>query len=81
MSKTDNVGLDFEWKDRKNEPDIFGEICPTCGKKSWYIMKCNKCGKIFCKHCNPRAYVYDDPNDTDSTLEITCECGESTLFV
>lgn len=63
-----------------NDPDIKGEVCPSCGKKSWSIYKCDVCGKIFCKHCRPDLVnLLDD--DRFGDLEVSCDCGSATLFL
>lgn len=58
-------------------PALEGEKCPTCGKKSWDIFKCDKCGKIFCKFCRPDLI---DKTDEDM-IDVTCECGSTQLFI
>lgn len=59
-----------------DDPDIFGELCPICGKKSCDIFRCDKCGKVFCKHCGSEFISYEDDN-----FDITCECDSTTLFL
>lgn len=58
-------------------PSIFGEKCPMCGKKSWEIFKCDKCGKVFCKYCRPDLVKIDSKT---GNIDVTCECGSTTLF-
>ena len=53
-----------------------GDTCPMCGKRSWWVMKCNGCGRIFCRNCKPEYFTEYDYGDVD----ITCECGAETLF-
>ena len=49
--------------------------CSTCGKPSWYIMKCD-CGHIFCKHC-----IATDELDYDC-INLECpKCGKSILYI
>lgn len=63
-----------------SDPDIRGENCPVCGKRSWNIYKCNDCEKIFCKYCRPDLInVLDDERFGD--LEVNCDCGSVTLFL
>ena len=59
-------------------------------------MKCDKCGKIFCKHCKPEFFKCNawykeneifktedfDPAyaDEEDGVNINCECGACTYF-
>lgn len=63
-----------------SDPDIRGEVCPSCGNRSWNIYKCDDCGKIFCKHCRPDLVNLLDI-DRFGDLEVSCDCGSVTLFL
>ena len=58
-------------------PSVFGESCPVCGKKSWDVYKCDKCGKIFCKYCHPEFMAIDKES---KDIEVKCECGSTSIF-
>ena len=68
------MAIDYLYKN----PSIFGEPCPICGRKTWNIFKCEKCGKIFCKYCRPDLVTIDDESEN---MEVICDCGSSALFV
>lgn len=53
-----------------------GNPCPKCGKRTWWVMKCNECGKVFCRYCKPEAFVNEDGD-----IEVTCDCGAETVFI
>ena len=57
---------------------LHGELCPACGKIAWNIFKCDTCGKVFCAKCRPDL-VHED-SDAE-TIEVSCECCCTTLFV
>lgn len=73
MADNENTGIDYIFPN----PNVFGEECPICKKKSWNIFKCNKCGKKFCKFCRPDLVTEID----EDTLEVNCDCGETQLFI
>jgi len=63
-----------------SDPDIRGEVCPTCGRRSWSIYRCDDCGKVFCKYCRPDLVnSLDDERFGD--MEIKCDCGSVSLFL
>ena len=62
---------------KENELKIEGNPCPICGKKTWNVFKCDKCGKVFCEYCGAKYIERDDDIDF---LDITCECGSVTGF-
>lgn len=66
-----------------NNPNICGEVCPVCGKKSWDIFKCDICGEIFCKSCKAECVKEDKDEDGQKTgnIDVTCKCGSTTLFI
>ena len=54
-----------------------GNTCPVCGNKTWMVLKCHECGKVFCRYCKPEWFHTDEEGD----VEVTCECGTSVLFI
>ena len=88
-----NNGIDYAYK---GDPPLEGWECPTCHQKSWWVLQCNNCKKIFCKHCKPEFFKCNawykqnaifknedfDPAfaDDDDGINVTCECGSTTYF-
>lgn len=75
-----------------SNPSLEGDTCPVCKKyKGWNIFKCDKCGKIFCKECEPNAIHIEKDDDTedgtfipdsDCSLVVTCpNCGDCAVFI
>ena len=58
------------------EAPLEGSTCPNCGEKSWWVMKCKECGKVFCRYCKPEAFV-----NIDGDIDVTCDCGAITVFI
>ena len=62
--------------------DSDGEIsrCPVCGCMSKWVMRCDKCGKVFCMHCKPENFK-EDKEDYSEDMTVICDnCGEHTYF-
>lgn len=53
-----------------------GNVCPVCEERTWWVMKCQQCGKIFCRYCKPEAFINEDGDIT-----VTCDCGAFTIFI
>ena len=49
--------------------------CPSCGKRSWYVMKCS-CGHIFCRYCSAEKSEID----SDNILLVCPNCGETMIY-
>jgi len=54
--------------------------CPTCGKKSQQIFKCENCHHLVCEHCEP-VYEHECPNGVveDSKKEESISILERIL--
>lgn len=50
--------------------------CSSCGKRSWYVMKCS-CGYIFCRYCS----VEKAEIDSDDILLVCPNCGKTKIYV
>lgn len=86
----------IDYLHRDDNPPLDGWECPTCHKKSWWVLKCNKCGEIFCKHCKPEYFkcnawhkqnpIFKDNEfdeetaEFDTCVDVHCKCGASILF-
>lgn len=80
----------------KGEPPLEGWTCPTCGQKSWWVMKCSNCGAVFCKHCQPKnfkcnAWYKNNPvfktedfdpatAEYETNVEVGCTCGTESTL-
>ena len=54
--------------------------CPICGEEGRWVMRCRKCGRIFCMSCKPKNFK-EDKEDYSEDMVITCDnCGEHTYF-
>lgn len=70
------IGISYVYKN----PNVAGESCPVCGRKSWDIFRCNKCGNIFCKYCSPGC-IKNDPDPDVGDIYVTCpKCGNIGTF-
>lgn len=38
------IGISYVYKN----PNVAGESCPACGRKSWDIFRCNDSGRRLC---------------------------------
>lgn len=68
--------IDYYYKqDLSAEP----EKCPSCGSRTWYVVKCNSCGTVFCKRCKPKSFaiVEECPED----VMVACDCGDELLLI
>lgn len=52
--------------------------CPVCGKEQFTYYKCQSCGKVFCRSCEPSFFKKEEDSDCET---VTCSCGNFTLFV
>lgn len=51
--------------------------CPTCGKRSWYVMECD-CGDIFCRYCSAK----DESIENEDIIYLKCpKCGKFMMYV
>lgn len=70
------MGVDFYNKD--NFSDMYQ--CPVCGHTGRWVMRCNKCGRVFCMSCKPENFK-EDKEDYSEELTVICDnCGEHTYF-
>ena len=70
------IGISYVYKN----PNVAGESCPVCGRKSWDIFRCNKCGSVFCKYCSPGC-IKNDPDPDVGDIYVTCpKCGNIGTF-
>jgi hypothetical protein len=58
-----------------DDPPLDGVPCPACGKKSWDVFTCSKCGAVFCRYCNSENVII-----VDDIIQVTCKCGSTCLF-
>lgn len=63
--------------------EIFTENCtkcPTCGKRSWYVMECDCC-HIFCRYCSDiDKDAVGDGSEIDVVYLECPKCGKFEVY-